>query len=229
MILVMSSDYEDLKNELLRNLCVFEEKVNGTTIYKTKINNTEVIFVDSGITKVDFTRNFVNIISKYPICKVIGIGNAASLNQCLKIGGVGICSESLQYDVDFTALGYKLAEIPEVNRSVFYSNEELVRLAKMASEQQRIMYSVGRTISADRFVANNKEAESLKKCFKTEVLDTECGILGGLSYLYCIPSVTIKGISNYGDNCAVKDYNSYRRIANLLSLKIAIAMIEMMN
>lgn len=228
MILVMASDYDNLKEELPECIRTKEEDIRGTKVYKTKINNCDVLFVNSGITKVDFTRNFVNVISKYSITKVIGIGNAASLNNCLRIGAVGICDNSLQYDVDFTKLGYKLAEIPELNKSIFYSDKELVNIAKEASKNECIEYAIGRTISADRFICNTGEAEKLEECFDADVLDTECGILGELSYLYCIPVVTVKGISNYGNNCATEDYRKYRCIANQKSLSVALAMIKML-
>ena len=45
----------------------------------------------------------------------------------------------------------------------------------------------------------------------------------------CIPSVTVKGISNYGNNCAVEDYKKYRCRANQKSLNVALTMIEIMN
>lgn len=229
MILVMASDYDNLKEELPKCVRIKEENIRGTKVYEVKINDDDVLFVNSGITKVDFTRNFVNVIEKYPVTKVIGIGNAASLKNCLKIGEVGICSNSLQYDVDFTKLKYKIAEIPALNKSIFYSDKELVKIAKEASEKELIGYAIGRTISADRFVSDNKELEELKKYFEADVLDTECGILGELSYLYCIPIVTLKGICNYGNNYAVEDYEKYRCMANQKSLKIALTMIEMMN
>lgn len=228
MILVMASDYDNLKEELPKCMRA-KENIRGTEVYRTKINDNDVLFVNSGITKVDFTRNFTNVIGKYPITQVIGIGNAASLDKCLKIGEVGICADSLQYDVDFTKLGYEIAEIPELDKSVFYSDKELVKIAKESSEKECIGYAVGRTISADRFVSNTKEAENLRKCFETDVLDTECGILGELSYLYCIPTVTVKGICNYGDNCAVEDYEKYRNMANKKSLQVALTMIEMIS
>lgn len=229
MILVMASDYDNLKEELPECVKAKEENIRGTKVYKVQIYDKDVLFVNSGITKVDFTRNFVNVIEKYPVTKVIGIGNAASLDDCLKIGEVGICSNSLQYDVDFTKLGYKIAEIPQLNKSIFYSDNELVKIAKEASEKECIEYAVGRTISADRFVSNTKETEELKDCFEANVLDTECGILGELSYLYNIPTVTVKGICNYGNNCAVEDYKKYRCMANQKALKIALTMIEMLS
>lgn len=131
--------------------------------------------------------------------------------------------------MDFTKLGYKIAEIPELNKSIFYSDKELVNIAKEASEKEFIGYAVGRTISADRFVSNDRDAEELKKRFEADVLDTECGILGELSYIYCIPAVTIKGISNYSDDCAKEDYERYRNMANVKSLKVSLSMIEIMS
>ena len=216
-----------IKEELSKCMIIKEETIGGTKVYKVRINDNDVLFVNSGITKVDFTRNFANVIGKYPVTKVIGIGNAASLDDCLKIGEVGICSNSLQYDVDFTKLEYEIAEIPELNKSIFYS-DNLVKIAKEASEKECIGYSIGRTISADRFVSNTREAEELKRCFEADVLDTECGILGELSYLYCIPIVTVKGISNYGNDCAAEDYERYRCIANQKSLQVALTMMELM-
>ena len=73
-----------------------------------------------------------------------------------------------------------------------------------------------------------REAEELKECFEADVLDTECGILGELSYLYYIPIVTLKGISNYGNDCAAKDYERYRWMENQKSLQVALTMIELM-
>lgn len=227
MIFIMASDYENLKCELEQITEITEENIFGTTIYKGIIGHNRVVFVNSGITKVDFTRNFVNIISKYNICKVIGIGNAASLCECLKVGDIGICKNSLQYDVDFTSLGYKLAEIPELNKIIFNSNVQLIELAKQACEKEKLIYGIGKTISADKFVSDSEEADRLKNIFNGDILDTECGVLGELSYLYCIPAITIKGVSNYANDWAVNDYEKYRNIANQRSLKVALNMLKL--
>lgn len=65
MILVMASDYDNLKEELPECMITKEENIRGTKAYKVKINDNDVLFVNSGISKVDFTRNFVNVMEKY--------------------------------------------------------------------------------------------------------------------------------------------------------------------
>lgn len=230
MILVMATDMDNLYEHLAEYFDpVNTTVINGTTVYSVTVNNETVIFIQAGTTKVDITRNFANAFINNDITEIICTGNCAMLCSCAgEIGDIAIISKSFQYDVQFMPLGFCKAEIPCLDKSCFESDADLIRSAKDASEDSNLCYSVVCGISADRFNACSEEALRLRHCFDADALDTECGVIGEISYLYGIPSVVVKGVSNYANNDAVCQYKENRCRANVTSLSVAITMVNCM-
>ena len=227
MILIVASDYETLYKDLCKLIAVTIETARNTTVYATMMYGKKVIYINGGCTKVDLTRNIVNVISKYPITKIIGIGNTATLCEhraCF--GDILISTETLQYDVNFSQLGYLVGEIPDINKVIFHSDKFLIEKAKKAARDNRFGYKEGRCISADQFVACTKKANMLQCKFEAIGLDSECGTIGEIGFIYRIPVVTVKAISNCANNNAVCDYRANRNKANCNSLKVAYTMAD---
>lgn len=230
MFLIMATDFDNLERDLVRFVDFETVKNKNIKVFIAPVDGQDVIFSDAGETKAEVAKNFSAIESYFNIDGIIGIGNCASLQSnraC--IGDVMICTDVIQYDIDCSPLGYSIGEVPQLGKIIFYSNESLINTAISACKDNKYDYSLGRVISADRFNSDTSEANKLRAEFSCDFLDMECGVLGELAYIYKIPSVVVKGVSNYGNDDAVKNYNTYRKNANIISLEVAFTMLGILN
>ena len=216
MILVVATDINDLFNTLqltYTNVTPVYNLRYGTA-YTVTINNQEVMFLNSGITKVNLSTVLTNIINNYDITNIITYGNIACLNKCIRTGDIVIGTSALQYDVNFSYLNYEEAFIPDVNMKTFNFDNDLITKASQIVPLLNLNYYTGVIGSADIFLASNSISCELINTLKIDYVDTESGTIGELSYIYSIPSIVIKGISNYADNCAEYDYKLNKQIAS---------------
>jgi len=86
----------------------------------------DVVFVQSGIGKVNATITATLLIEKFEVNEVIFSGVAGSLDEKLKVGDVVIGRDIVQHDVDATAFGYKMGQIPQMKEWAFESDKELI-------------------------------------------------------------------------------------------------------
>lgn len=227
MFLIMATDFDSLGHDLSGLIDFQTIKNSDVEAFIAPVNGQDVIFSDAGETKAEVARNFSVLERCFSPSAVVGIGNAASLQSnkaC--IDDIMISTDAIQYDVDCSLLGYSMGEIPKFGKSVFYSNDSLVSKAVCACKRNKYDYSLGRVISADRFNSDTSEANKLRAEFSADFLDMESAVLMELAYMYGLPVVVVKGISNYGNDDAVKNYNTHRKKANTISLEAVFAMLR---
>lgn len=227
MILVAVSDFDNLP-EILGGLGNVQlRKTRGIEVYRMDFYEESVVFADIGGTKAQVAMNLAGIGNEYPLSAAIVIGNTADIRpDRMAVSGLAVAQGSLQYDANYAALGCPKGMVPGTGQSAFSFDPHLVRVAQRAAEKCGILSQCGRMISGDRFVADRKKAEHLRSQYGGDYLDTECGVAGEWSYRYAIPAVAVKGISNYADKNAVKDYRRFRRQANQQALKAAVGMVN---
>lgn len=198
-------------------------------IYETILCGKNVLFVCTGYNKINLGIACGYVLSIYDISCIIGVGNCGYIgNDNISIGDVAIVSSSLQYDVNSSAIGYPKTVIPDVGLGVFNSTAELVNLSKKSCEQLRYNYSIGRAATGEAFIADREERNYIAREYCTEFIDMECGGLGEVAYIFKISSVFIKGISNYADIFACKDYKQYVDCATEKANKVVSKLIEIL-
>ena len=201
--------------------------VNGFEIIIGLINNEKVLFLQTGYGKINMSCGVQSILAKFPISTLIGSGDCASLcKNELKILDVAISYSTAEFDVNFTALGYKLSLLPHYCKATFNANKELIKACLKSAEANKILAKSVKIISGDEFVANTQKSSSLSQQLNALALDVECGALGQISYNNKLPYVLIKGISNYADDNAVEDYNKYSDAADYQSAKVCYTLLK---
>lgn len=230
MFLVMATDFDSLGRDLSGLIDFQTVKNRDVEAFIAPVNGQDVVFSDAGETKAEVARNFSVLASCFSPSAIVGVGNAASLQSnkaC--IDDVMISTDAIQYDVDCSLLGYSIGEIPKFGKSVFYSDDSLVSKAVCTCQKNKYDYSLGRVISADRFNSDTSEANKLRAEFSADFLDMESAVITELAYMYGLPAVIVKGISNYGNDDAVRNYNTNRKKANSISLQAVFAMLQTIN
>ena len=142
-----------------------KEKVTcaGMDFYCGKLKDKEVVIVQSGIGKVNMALCTQILADRFDVKAVINTGVAGGLYKDIEIGDIVISKDAVQHDVDATVFGYKVGEIPRMDTSYFEADKDLIELAKKTCDEVNpdIHSYVGRVVSGDQFISDNKKKHYL--------------------------------------------------------------------
>jgi adenosylhomocysteine nucleosidase len=86
----------------------------GNTFYIGELHHTRIVLLQSGIGKVNAAIGTTLLISRYdPLC-LINTGSAGAVFEDLEVGDVIISTQVVHHDVDVTAFGYAIGQVPRM-------------------------------------------------------------------------------------------------------------------
>ena len=227
MICIFASEQGDFKTLLEKSEIISEERFGKGIITKALLHGEKVLFVATGYNKVNLGLSAGYVLEKYKIDTIIGLGNCGYLgNGQLKAGDIAISSSAVQYSVNSTAIGYPDTVIPGVGLGVFPCSTKLINLAQESCKKLNYGYLTGKIATAETFVADNHERNLIASKYTSQFIDMECGSSAQISYIYGIPAVFIKGVSNFANNNASSDYNNYSAYANTRACDVVYCMLQ---
>lgn len=183
------------------------------TFYKGKLWNQNVVAVVCGIGKVNAAICTQILVSEYNVNKVINVGVAGGIKKDIFPGNVVIANNLVQYDMDTSAFGDPIGQIPRLDTFDFKCDAELVALAQKAcDENSEIKSSVGRIITGDQFVASVEKVQWMEKEFDASACEMEGGAIAHTAYLNNVPFVVIRSISDNANNGAHMDFAEFTAI-----------------
>ncbi|WP_294153066.1 5'-methylthioadenosine/adenosylhomocysteine nucleosidase [uncultured Clostridium sp.] len=215
---------------LLKDLSLEEKKEKANMeFHKGKLYGIDVVAVVCGIGKVNSAVCTQILISEYNVDKVINVGVAGGIGKDIYPGDIVIAENLVQHDMDTSAFGDKLGQIPRLDTFDFKCDPELISIAKKSCEELSDLNSfVGRIASGDQFVANIEKIQWLDKEFGAISCEMEGASIAQVCYLNSVPFVVIRSISDNANNGAHMDYQKFVPIAVQNSTKILTRMLEMM-
>jgi adenosylhomocysteine nucleosidase len=194
-------------------------------VYEGNYFGKTVVFLKSGIGKVNAAVATQMLIKEYGAHIIINTGIAGSLGEEVSLGDVVVSTETQQYDIDVTIFGYKEGEIPRMDTSVFKADEKIIEILRKNTEFENKLH-FGKIVSGDRFVSSGEIKEKLRNVFKGLCVDMESGSIGHVCYLYSKPYVAIRCISDNADESAETIYKDFNVYAANLSAKITLDLIN---
>jgi len=205
-----------------------EETIAGMHFVLGKIGRNEIVCVQSGVGKVNAGVCASILMDHFKIEALMNTGIAGSLNNDLNIGDVLLSKEALYHDVDATVFGYQKGEVPGLKTQVFYADENLIKMVKECIETiiPEIHCMVGRIASGDQFVCEAKIKEQIKESFHADACEMEGAAIAQTAYLYQIPFVILRFISDKADGSDIKDYMEFEKEAAEHSAKILMEILE---
>jgi adenosylhomocysteine nucleosidase len=226
IIAAMAEELEILLKDL--TLESKKEKAN-MTFHKGKLYEKDVVAVVCGIGKVNSAICTQILVSEYNVDKVINVGVAGGIGKEIYPGDIVIAENLVQHDMDTTAFGDKMGQIPRLDTFDFKCDKEMVSLAKRACEEITELNSfTGRIASGDQFVANIEKIQWLDKEFGAISCEMEGASIAQVCYLNSIPFVVIRSISDNANNGAHMDYQKFIPVAVKNSTRILKQMLEIM-
>ncbi|MFW2490849.1 5'-methylthioadenosine/adenosylhomocysteine nucleosidase [Clostridium chromiireducens] len=215
---------------LLKDVTLEEknEKAN-MTFHKGKLYGKDVVTVVCGIGKVNSAICTQILASEYKVDRVINVGVAGGIGKNIYPGDIVVAENLVQHDMDTTAFGDKMGQIPRLDTFDFKCNAEMISIAKKACESIPELNSfTGRIVSGDQFIANIEKIQWLDKEFGAISCEMEGASIAQVCYLNSIPFVVIRSISDNANNGAHMDYQKFIPVAVKNSTRILKQMLEMM-
>lgn len=201
----------------------------GYTFYEGQMNKKDIVLLQGGIGKVNAAVSTTLLLTHYDIDDVINIGSAGGLDVSQNVGDVVISSQVVHHDVDVTAFGREMGEVPEMPR-FFLPDESLLEKVKAILFKQNIPSHVGLIASGDQFVCQSSQVEKIKKDFPDAMCaEMEAASIAQVCYIYQKKFIITRSLSdvfNKGENYI--QFDEYLKKASLASAKMCYELVSML-
>ncbi|MBC2580642.1 5'-methylthioadenosine/adenosylhomocysteine nucleosidase [Clostridium sp. DJ247] len=200
---------------LLKDMEIESTKVKANMNFNYgKVYNQNVVVVRSGIGKVNAAVCTQILVDDFNVDKVINVGIAGGIGKDVYPGDIVVADSLVQHDMDTSALGDEIGQIPRLDTYDFKCEISLVNRAKAACENIEEHKSfVGRIVTGDQFICNTEKIKWLNEKFSALACEMEGGSIAQVCYLNSIPFVVIRSISDNANNGAHMDYEKFAPIA----------------
>ena len=227
MIGIIGAMEEEVKALLDKTEAIHENKILDCVFYEGKIDNKQVVILQGGIGKVNSAICVTLLLTNYDIEYVINIGSAGGLKDYQNVGDVVISSHVSYHDVDLTAFGRPMGELPEL--PVFIpADESLVNKAKDILHKMNIHENVGLIVSGDQFIAQEGQVSKIKKDFPNALCsEMEASAIGHTCYKFGVPFIITRSLSDvYGHGESSMQFDEYLKIASENSAKLCVELVK---
>lgn len=181
----------------------------GVAVTCGTIGGREVVLAQSGVGKVNAALCAQVLISVYAVDCVINAGVAGALDSGLATGQLVIAEDCVQYDVDATAVGFDLGEVPGMGQVAYAAAPDLVARAETVANKLNLPTRVGRVLTADRVVASAALKAALADHFGGLCVEMEGAAVGQVAAANRVPFVVIRGISDLADEALNATYQAH--------------------
>lgn len=201
------------------------QSVAGMDFYEGRLSGKSAVVVRSGIGKVNAGICSQILVDRFHVSAIVNTGIAGSLRNEINIGDIVLSTDAVQHDVDACGFGYKVGQIPRVDRFAFQADEKLLELAKECNEKVNpdIRTFAGRVVSGDQFISDREKKQWLIETFDGSCAEMEGAAIAQAAYLNKIPYLVIRAISDKADESAGVDYPTFEAQAIRHSVKLLLA------
>ena len=199
----------------------------GYTFYQGQLNGNDVVIVQSGIGKVPAALATAILIDKFQPDYVVNTGSAGGFEQSLKVGDIVISSEVRYHDVDVTAFGYEVGQLP-ANPAAYIPHPELVAAAKVGiNSLENIQTLVGLITTGDTFMTKDDDIAKAKANFPTmAAVEMEGAAIANTCHQFNTPFVVIRSMSDIAGKESPSSFEAYLETASVNSSQLVISMID---
>ena len=232
---------EEQEVKLLKKHLVGEiKKIAGLSFFAGKIMGKDVVLVCSGIGKVNAALCCQILISEFKVDAVINTGAAGGLIEGLKVFDIVVSSEAVQHDVDATAFGYPIGQVPMTKSPFWPADKKLKNLAVKAFKAMQkenddehikdLKLIEGRIASGDAFVSDKKLRARIIKEFNPACVEMEGAAAAQVCCINKIPFLILRSLSDTAgkDEAAKISYEVFSAQAAKDSSLLVLQMLKML-
>lgn len=225
IIAAMKEEAAQLKKQLMD--CT-QIKISTLNFYHGTIHQTDVVLVESGIGKVASAVATALLIQNMNVDVVISVGSAGAIASRLNIGDVVISNHTHYFDVDVTAFNYQPGQMAGCPAQ-FSADKNMIDVATKAVKHQQIPFLLGDIASSDSFIQNKQKQQEVKKQFPRSIaLEMESASIAQTCWVFNIPFVVVRSISDKSDDCSSVSFDEFLPIAVQNSSRIVTEMLKIL-
>ena len=160
-----------------------------------------------------------------------GIGKvnaaAATATAILKFSPDCVISETAHHDVDVTAFGYAIGQVPQLPPA-FASDHALVTAGERAAAAfPNAAVRRGLIVSGDRFVHSSEAVAAIRKNFPdVQAVEMEAAAIAQTCAQFGLPFVVIRAVSDAADEKADVSFDEFLQTAAVHSAEMVDGMIR---
>ena len=202
-------------------------KVGGYTFYQGQLEGNAVVIVQSGIGKVAAALATAFLISEFKPDYVVNTGSAGGFEPSLKVGDIVISSEVRYHDVDLTAFGYEIGQLP-ANPAAYTPHPVLVEAAKSGIEALNdIQTLVGLITTGDTFMTKDDDIARARKNFPAmAAVEMEGAAIAQTCHQLDTPFVVIRSMSDIAGKESPTSFEAYLETASVNSSQLVLNMLK---
>lgn len=201
-----------------------EISVAHVKFYRGKLNSKEVVLTQSGIGKVNAAISTTLLIEKFNPNLIINTGSAGALDESLSVGDMLISNDVVYHDVDATAFGYKLGQIPQMPLE-FKSDQELLK----SVETENYNAKIGQIVSGDSFIGSVEQRLTIKRQFpEAMAVEMEATAIAQTCYQFNVPFIVTRAVSDLANGKADISFEEFLGEAAKSSSSIVEALIKVL-
>lgn len=199
----------------------------GYNFYQGQIDDSDVVIVQSGIGKVASALATAILIDKFQPDYVVNTGSAGGFDPSLKVGDIVVSSEVRYHDVDVTAFGYEIGQLP-ANPAAFIPHPTLVDAAQVGIEQlSNINAMVGLITTGDTFMTKEDDIAKARANFPTmAAVEMEGAAIAHTCHQFNVPFVIVRSLSDIAGIESPTSFDEYLETASVNSSQLVINMLN---
>ena len=145
---------------------------------------------------------------------------AGTLCDELGIKDVAISKDVVQHDMDVTALGLPLGQVPSVDVLKFPADAKMAAALEQAVRESGCNYRVGTIASGDMFLHTAERKQFIVEHFGAIAGEMEGASIGQVCYLNKVPFVVLRTISDDASGHAPASFEAFAGEAAVLACGI---------
>ncbi|MCO4326613.1 5'-methylthioadenosine/S-adenosylhomocysteine nucleosidase [Staphylococcus agnetis] len=204
-------------------------KIAHTLFYKGKLNNTNVVLIQSGIGKVNVAISTTLLIQQFKPELIINTGSAGGLQPGLSLGDVVVSTSVTYHDADARAFGYAMGQIPGMPES-YVADKTLIHHVNDVLNTLEQPVREGMIVSGDSFIGTEQQRAVILKHFPNAMAaEMEAAAIAQTCYQFNVPFIVTRAISDLADGDAGMTFEAFLKVASKSSSQMVIALIQKLN
>ncbi|MGL4948049.1 MAG: 5'-methylthioadenosine/S-adenosylhomocysteine nucleosidase [Mycoplasma sp.] len=208
IIIAMETECLNLVKTCFKDTFIHSIQGNKFYVVKTVSGETAVITF-CGIGKVNAAAITSLMINSFNISSCLNIGSAGIVDG-IDVLDVLIVDKTYYSDVDVTAFGYEMGQVPKMPKK-YETNNNLNQLATELLNVSDYKIFLGNCLTSDSFInMGNISKYNIEKTSTPTVIDMECAAIAQTCLLFKVPLLSVKiGIDKlYSPNKNEDQFNS---------------------
>ncbi|MFC3031081.1 5'-methylthioadenosine/S-adenosylhomocysteine nucleosidase [Pseudoalteromonas fenneropenaei] len=199
----------------------------GFTFFSGDLAGQQVTLVQSGIGKVASAIATTLLIDNFTPDCVINTGSAGGFEPSLNVGDVVISSEVRHHDVDVTAFGYEIGQVPQMPAG-FTAHPALIEAAKQSvAEVENVQTMVGLICTGDIFMCDPVRIDKARQDFPAMLaVEMEGAAIAQVCHSLHTPFVVIRSLSDIAGKESPQSFEEYLEVASVNSSKMVVALLQ---